>query len=76
MKNPCLDCHKNTAPLSGGGATIGTGMFASRVRRQERSTEWDAGAGRIVENSNVVFRSNDLWLRRSRSQSNAKTLYE
>jgi len=51
MKNPCLDCHKNTAPLSGGGATIGTGVFASRVRRQDRSTQrkWDAGAGRMVE---------------------------
>jgi hypothetical protein len=37
-------------PLSGGGATIGTGVFESRVRRQERSTTaMDAGAGRIVE---------------------------
>jgi hypothetical protein len=50
MKNPCLDCHKDTVPLSGGGASIGTGVFASRVRRQERSTTaMDAGAGRIVE---------------------------
>src|SRR5215218_4171266 len=54
MKKPCLDCHKNTAPLSGGGATLSTGVFASRVRRQEWSTA--IGADTVAfEISGVVF---------------------